>query len=229
MLVPQYYAQYYATKYAERKLASINKEYGRKQPFFRFPKEIIERYAYFANSGCKECGGKCCKEMPCSFAPWDFLTLNDETYIRRILETGVLTIADFTYTNYTYTKFSKNYYYILRPSCCDEKNRVVGNNSNRVFEGNSRCVFLSENGCMLEPEFRPTVGLIYDCQGQIFSEERIYEKWIPYQDLLRTLFEEKNLYSSFKELKANMIPQERPPATEKEVKQFKKALLSIYP
>ena len=214
MLLSQYYEPYYARKYAERKLAAINEEYWKKQPFFSLHKETIESYAYFTNSRCKECGGKCCKRMPCGFAPWDFLTLNDKTYIRRRLETGVLTIADYTYTNYQCARVSGNHYFVLRPSC-----RVDGSNSKKDSEGDPRCVFLSESGCMLEPEFRPTLGLIYDCQGQILSAEKLYAKWLPYQDLLRTLFEE---------LETNMIPQERPPAPEEEVKQFKKALLGIY-
>lgn len=149
--------------------------------------EITSNYAdldiektFCSSSSCKKCGGACCKQFPCAFAPNDFLDINNSEYMLNILNTGLVVLA----VSYN----MKNVY--LRPrGLTDEKWFSAIHLPGRLYGKNS-CILHTKNGCLLEPQYRPSEGLLYICENQIimYTENDYEEEYGKYQELLVKLF-----------------------------------------
>lgn len=177
----------------------------------------VTSYDDFLVSGCSHCNRKvpCCKDIPCGFMPWDFLSLNNPTYLQAILDSGAVAITNIEGL------------YSIRPSRRDEKNRIVGHNNIVEQLDDPRCVLLDEKkGCMLPPELRPSSALLFSCKnGSGFSALEILALWYPYQIMLERLYKENNNYPTVEELELLTIGERRDPATKTQVKQLSKALI----
>ncbi len=148
---------------------------------------------------CAQCGGVCCKRCGCHFSPDDFPDVSFET-LKSELEKGYISI-DFVDGETIYESFG---IYILR---------VRNFDSPIVDTGHCRkhgCILLSENGCKLDYDHRPSGGRLLipsswtceetnrtflTCHNRYDIRECCYE-WKPHQKVIRKLikyFGDKNI------------------------------------
>ena len=205
-------------EYAKYKLYNINAFIEMKRQFVELDCGNFESYEDFLIPKCQHCMTPCCKDIPCSFAPWDLLYLKNPMYLKALLDTNLVTIA-YVLGNY-----------IIRPSRCDEKDRIVGyNNRNRLNPQleDSRCVLHDEKtGCMLAKELRPSDGLLFSCQHEdILTFPELLALWEPYNPLLEHLYRMYNPYKSFEELRLKTIGGGRKSASRVKVKELSEAII----
>lgn len=106
---------------------------------------------FCAPSICEGCGN-CCKQFPCAFSPNDFLDINNLEYMLNILNTGLVVLA----VSYN----MKNVY--LRPrGLADEKLISTILLDSKIANGDNPCILHTKNGCLLDPQYRPSEGLLY--------------------------------------------------------------------
>lgn len=137
---------------------------------------------FCSSSSCKTCGGSCCKEFPCVFAPNDFLDINNHEYILNILKTGLVVLA--------VSHNIKNVY--LRPRGLNDEKwfstiRLPGKHYSK-----NPCILHTKNGCLLESQYRPSEGLLFICNNfnriPIYTENQYEIEYEKYQELLVKLF-----------------------------------------
>lgn len=131
---------------------------------------------------CKRCKGRCCKQCGCSYFPED-LDMTFENIVKNIKEREI-SIDRMEYLENFYSKLEKPIYYL----------RVANENESYLAYGNiGRCIFLSDNGCKLDYEARPSGGkfIVPFWSGcyPLYTKQEFIEKWIPYQNLLKNLIE----------------------------------------
>lgn len=97
---------------------------------------------------CAKCGGMCCKSSGCSLMPCDVRKMSVKG-IKEMLDTGNYSLRVIELI------FDKKVEYIVGMSSRRVNNQRVENN---WLDG--RCVLLTENGCMLSDEDRPTGALL---------------------------------------------------------------------
>lgn len=138
---------------------------------------------FCSSSSCKKCG-VCCNQFPCAFAPNDFLDINNSKYMLQILKTGLVVLA------ISYNR--KNIY--LRPrGVADEKLISTILLDSTVADGDNPCILHSKNGCLLEPQYRPSEGLLYVLGNHfnhiiMYTEDDYEEEYDKYQESLCKLF-----------------------------------------
>lgn len=127
---------------------------------------------------CKKCGGECCRHFPCALFPEDLKVKKiTEEIIRKKLEDG------FCVDTSVQGLFGRVYYFI-HPRC--------------VTEWDTRCYFLSDNGCELSEEDRPSGGRalipnINPCMCRPvkgYSSKDAARAWNPYRRILEKLYQE---------------------------------------
>ena len=158
---------------------------------------------------CDKCKGECCQNSPCVMSPNEFVNINDMDYMKNVLDTGVLTIAPCN---------EGCNFYVIRPRGVKDLDTIVTG----FVEYNNSCILQGENGCVLEPLFRPTGGLLLipkEQYGEIkcvqhYSDFKTIEDWKKHQKVLKELIE---IYRN--------VEIEKPKATEETVKKYKLALL----
>lgn len=131
---------------------------------------------------CCECGGKCCKKCGCHFSPDDFKEISFDV-LKKEIEKGYISI-DHVSGEMIYQAHG---IYILR---------VRNQGAPVVDTGYSRspCILLTENGCKLDYEKRPSGGklLIPAKNRMCFSKYSIKDccyEWQPHQKILNDLIE----------------------------------------
>lgn len=152
--------------------------------------EITQDYAnldiektFCSPSMCKKCGA-CCYQFPCAFAPNDFLDINNSEYMLQILKTGLVVLA---------VSYNRKKIYLRPRGVADEKLvSTILLNSN-VADGNNPCILHSKNGCLLEPQYRPSEGLLYVHRNHfghiiMYTEDDYEEEYDKYQESLCKLF-----------------------------------------
>ncbi len=167
--------------------------------------DISHDFCQFQQVLCSNCGG-CCKTFPCTYSPYDFLDIRDKDYMRRILDTGVVTLVN--YNNY--------YPYVIRNRGVLDGDYVAGEDNEYT---NNTCILLGENGCMLEDQYRASQGLLL-----IPSIPNCFSL---YNDLAcRLEYERYNSYLEelFKEYKDVYIPKEE--IDEKRINEFVRCLIN---
>lgn len=129
---------------------------------------------------CKKCGGACCKQNGCVYMPKDFEKM-DFSYLRDVLEKGKVSISgqaiNFYGNMWTYIPY-------LRARNKDAD--IVD-----LITNGGPCINLTENGCCLSEEERPTFGLLVKptkiggpCE-KINSDSAI--NWLDYSEVLEKL------------------------------------------
>ena len=106
-----------------------------------------------------------------------------ENIVKNIKEREI-SIDRMEYLENFYSKLEKPIYYL----------RVANENESYLAYGNiGRCIFLSDNGCKLDYEARPSGGkfIVPFWSGcyPLYTKQEFIEKWIPYQNLLKNLIE----------------------------------------
>lgn len=156
-------------------------------------RKIEKKYDILKNVNtkiCSECKGLCCKNCGCHFSPDDFEEISFE-YLKKELEKGYISI-DFVDEEFTIAPFG---IYILR----------IRNQGAPIVDtfrmSNSPCILLSQTGCMLSYNKRPSGGklLIPSNEFSFYLGEKIRncmqtypisdccEEWKPYQKILKEL------------------------------------------
>lgn len=135
-------------------------------------------------SMCQNCG-MCCNAFPCTFSPCDFLDINDMGYMRSILDTGLICISQMCWSDIL----------VLRPRGVGDEG-IVSLKWQIVFDesGNNSCL-LNQKGCLLNPEYRPTEGLLYtplESGDHVVkcTESQLAREYFPYQDAIGALADE---------------------------------------
>ena len=132
---------------------------------------------------CAECGGLCCKTCGCEYSPEDFDDLSFMG-LKSIIDQGYISIIKIPGTMYNLG----NDTYILRIRNKNE-NVVSSGLPNTTKDG---CSLLTDTGCMLSYEKRPTGGkmLLPKLNNQCEKRYGHYEcsrEWSYYQDVLKQL------------------------------------------
>ena len=165
---------------------------------------------------CKRCGGGCCQSFPCPFSPNDFVDINDDNYMHRVLNTGLLSIS-----RKFYKESSSDSFLLIRPMSYHDSGYVVSDNISKSTNNNACRLFVKGKGCLLESDYRPTGGLLLlpfplqECINFYSTSDQIRE-WGKYQKALKRLEEEYI---------GKRIGQGDNTPTIEEVKQFQKVLV----
>lgn len=133
---------------------------------------------------CSKCGGDCCKKCGCHFSPDDFEEISFE-FLKKELEKGYISI-DYVDGEMIYSDFGV---YILRV-----RNQGADIVDACLIREKSQCILLTENGCKLDYNHRPTGGklLIPNEDGRCRQKYDIFDccyEWKPHQRILRDLVE----------------------------------------
>lgn len=147
---------------------------------------------------CAECGGECCKCCGCHFSPDDFTDISFET-LKREIQKGYISID---YVDGERILRSTGVY-ILRVR---NKERPIVDTG---YVRKSGCILLTEKGCKLDYEHRPSGGRLLiptkkmknfwgeevrACKSSYGIKECCYE-WMPHQKIICELinyFEDKD-------------------------------------
>lgn len=137
----------------------------------------------FNHKLCQKCGGKCCLNSGCYFAPSDF-TKNQLTfqYLFHEMKKGYMSIV---LLDSRYTGLQPIFILKVR----NENDGVV---ALKLSDG--RCILHTSNGCLFGDDKRPYGGRTLipmkhdNCIG-IYTFRQAAEDWLPYQKLLYELVE----------------------------------------
>lgn len=137
---------------------------------------------YINSDMCKECGGICCKQNGCIYMPKDFSSIN-YNYMIRLLDEGNISIAGQPFTGFLNDAWSFLLY--LRARNVDAP--VVD-----LISSGGPCKMLTETGCSLKENKRPTLGLLVKptiiggpCEQKFTSDYLL--NWSQYNDVLSRL------------------------------------------
>ena len=159
----------------------------------RYRRSNIERdYDITKNvnsEACKMCGGKCCQKCGCHFAPSDFKDLTFEG-LKQEIEKGYISIDCIDGEMF----YQRGFFYMLRA-------RNVGAPIVDFGYKRSACCLLTENGCKLDYESRPSGGRLlipvhgisggkkyWMCTQKYEVEDCCYE-WKQYESIISQLVE----------------------------------------
>ena len=136
---------------------------------------------YLDPETCKNCGGACCKRIPCAYSPDDFEEMSYE-YLSQRLKKGDLSIDLIDREQV----FKDTDCYYIRP-------RIVGNPviDARYSAVRGPCIHLTEEGCDLSYEERPTGGRLLipepkkgvPCHAD-YPIDICWKEWLPFKELL---------------------------------------------
>lgn len=148
---------------------------------------------------CKKCGGTCCKNSGCDYAPEDFENIKTE-YILKVLSEGFVSIVSLQ--NFKMINGKLVHWPFLYLRARGEDRGPVD-----LLSFKKRCVALTPTGCKYDFEHRPTGGknLVpdknFDCKPYIPQKE-IVDRWEPYQSVLARCVKRltgKNVYEILRE------------------------------
>ena len=151
--------------------------------FYKPVYKLIDAEHNVNNEHCSLCKGRCCKKAGCHFSPDDFGKI---TYrkLKKIIDKGYIRIE---FIPKKYLSLNDGVF-ILRIRNVDEP--VVGK-----FR-KTGCMFLTENGCKLDYNHRPTGGKllipIIDYEGigrcyNMYSVDDCCKEWYTFRRIIRKL------------------------------------------
>lgn len=133
---------------------------------------------------CAECMGHCCSTLGCMLSSADLLrglerSIADREHVLALLRAQPFAIDRFADRNGYF------YYLRMRHKCFN----FIG------VDAMGECAALSENGCMLPFEKRPYGGRMLKAMPdrhcvQYYTREELQKDWKPYQEILRSIWEE---------------------------------------
>jgi len=111
--------------------------------------EIKTDYGYLNEEMCKKCQGRCCKFLPGAYFPEDFGITNSKEFleiVHGLIKKGKYAIDWWEgYEDYKHG-------YFIRPATKGKEGIIF----DPAWGGGEPCVFLTDNGCSLKLEDRPT-------------------------------------------------------------------------
>lgn len=138
---------------------------------------------------CTECGGKCCKNVGCTFSPQDFIKLSPEGEltpegILNEVKKGYITLE--LYVDLCYVEG-----FIWTPRMRNIGGPII---EDQIIyrQVNGPCVALRKNGCAFSYEERPTEGKLLiprktngkmNCESR-YGIDQALKEWRPYQRIL---------------------------------------------
>lgn len=134
---------------------------------------------------CKECGGKCCKRCGCFFSPDDFEDLSFDG-IKKEMDKGHITVEVVDGDQF----YIEGFIYTLRARNVEDSIFIGLSDKKR-----SPCILLTEKGCKLDYEHRPTGGKLLipgktgndvDCISK-YDVPTALREWRAHQKLLHEL------------------------------------------
>lgn len=132
---------------------------------------------------CKKCGGECCKRCGCAYFPEDLGELSYEKLVE-LWKKGVAVIDCMSYRDGNFYKPLPEPIYYLRAPNVNEHGKMV------ALKGMGPCYFLTEKGCKLSYDQRPSEGryMVPFWSGcyTLYKEQEFIDLWNPYQDLLKS-------------------------------------------
>lgn len=137
---------------------------------------------YVDKEMCKKCGGVCCKQNGCVYMPQDFKKM-DFKYLKNKIEKGNISIS-----GQPFKVMKDGWSFILFLRARNEDSPIVD-----LITKGGPCSMLTEKGCRLEEEKRPSCGLgikptkIGGPCEKMFSSNDVLFSWLDYQDVLEDL------------------------------------------
>lgn len=132
---------------------------------------------------CKKCGGMCCKQCGCAYFPEDLGEKLSYENLLEFFEKKLIIIDCVRYEDgNAYKPLAEPIYYLRVPNVM-EKGKLAEN-------GSGKCSFLTEKGCKLSYDQRPSEGkyLVPFWSGcyLLYKTQEFIDVWTPYQDLLKS-------------------------------------------
>lgn len=162
-----------------------------------YRQKVLEYYAKNKNENvhiCRECGGKCCKHVPCHFAPDDFEDLSYRALKRLLRKKKYISVIMFS-KRFVEVSLDESvgstlkHFYILRI-------RTSGTGiaaRAAEIEDDDLCMLLRKDGCAIEYDERPKGARMLipkweKCCEQLYNMDECVHDWIPYQKVLEKLY-----------------------------------------
>lgn len=154
---------------------------------------------------CSKCkGAGCCQHFPCAFSPEEFIDINNIPYMMELFKSGFIVLA----------QLSKRFSYIRVRGKIDPP-RIITNLSIPFNE----CSLLTDQGCLLDPLFRPTEGLLtmphHSCEAY-YGGHKMKLDWLEYRKPM------KKLISACRDI--YIEPRDKTP---QDAKNYQKSIISL--
>lgn len=134
---------------------------------------------------CKKCGGACCKKTGCIYLPQDFDNLEFD-YLKGLLDKGNISISGQPFNPFP------NFYPSAWSFLLYLRARNINSDVVDLITLGAPCSLLTKNGCSLNDEDRPSLGLLVKptviggpCEKMYFSEDAM--AWLDYSAVLSEL------------------------------------------
>lgn len=103
---------------------------------------------------CAQCGGACCKSMPCAYAPDDFCAGSPENREDSLRNSIKRSVAE----NRAVIDASGGQLIVRAPGLLDEAQKVIHRSPQQGPSPKNTCIFLKEHGCLMPESERPLFG-----------------------------------------------------------------------
>lgn len=167
---------------------------------------------YYANKRnenmhiCRECGGSCCKNVPCHFSPDDFEDLSYRAMKRLMKKKQYISVVRFSKRivemSFDYEVGSTyKHFYILR---IRTSGTGIAARAGEINDGDL-CMLLTETGCKLSYEERPKGARMLipkwesQCE-QLYNMDDCVHDWVLHQKLLKKLYDYFEMWEKIKEI-----------------------------
>lgn len=145
---------------------------------------------------CKKCGGFCCKNHPCDVSPYDIFRDKEPSVerLKEFLSSDLYQIDWWEGDTEEENKFSRIYIITPRVILTNKTDMLlmllISGDSNNLYYPSygGRCIFLTDEGCRLSWDDRPTGGKALSCYAPhqmnydiIYDKEQSAKEWRKYQ------------------------------------------------
>lgn len=183
-------------------------EYMTKHPD-EYHQKVWDYYATRKNENvhiCRECGGSCCKNVPCHFSPEDFKELSFRLMKRLLTDKKYISVVRFSKRiveisfDEPMDKTFKHFYILrIRTSGTGIAARAAD------IDADDHCMLLTESGCSIAYEERPKGARMLiprweKCCEQLYNMDDCVHDWVKYQGLLERLYRYFERKEKFKKL-----------------------------
>lgn len=137
---------------------------------------------YVDHDMCSECGGQCCKENGCIYLPNDFNKLDFHS-LKKEINKGYISVSGQPFAGFAGDAWTFLLYLRARNEGASEVDLITSGGP---------CKLLNENGCLLDEENRPSLGLLVKptkvggpCEKMYASD--LVLNWLDYDNVLAQL------------------------------------------
>ena len=143
---------------------------------------------------CRECGGNCCKNVPCHYSPDDFEDLSYRAMKRLMKQKKYISVVRFSKriveVSFDYeVSNAYKHFYILR---IRTSGTGIAARAGEIEDGDL-CMMLTDKGCKLPYEMRPKGARMLipkwekRCE-QLYNMDDCVHDWVYHQQLLSRLY-----------------------------------------